>query len=214
MRKALNYTPEDGDVILVTYPKSGSHWTQQIIQLILRDGESASSFTEFVKRTPSLENNGTAWLDGAPRPRTLRSHLQLLRGNFNDKAKYVYVARNPYDCCVSFYHMLRSVPGYGFQEGSFDDFFEAFLRGDFGFGLYFDHVEFGYSCRNRPNVLFLTYEELKADTPATVLKLAYFLGEEYGEKLEKDADLFERVLARSSFEYMQRVLSATVDEFS
>ncbi|KAG0418965.1 hypothetical protein HPB47_004463 [Ixodes persulcatus] len=214
VRQALKHRPEDGDVVLMSFPKSGTHWTQQILQLILNRGESATNFTDFVRRTPILENHGAKALENLPKPRTTRTHFQLLRANVNEKAKYVYVARNPWDACVSAYHMLKSVPKFGFQDGTFDDFFEAFMRGDYGYGEYFDHVMCGYSHRNDPNVFFFTYEQLKGDSRGVILRLAYFLGEKYGRMLEADEELFERVLKKSSFEYMKRVFGMDADEFS
>lgn len=214
VRQALKHRPRDGDIVLTSYPKSGTHWTQQILQLILNRGESATNFTDFVRRTPILENHGAKALENLPAPRTVRTHFQLLRDNVNKKAKYVYVARNPWDACVSAYHMLTCVPKFGFQDGTFDDFFEAFMRGDYGYGEYFDHVMCGYSHKDDPNVFFFTYEELKGDSRGVILRLAYFLGKEYGEMLERNNDVFERVLKKSSFEYMKRVLGMDADEFS
>ncbi|CAN8004427.1 unnamed protein product [Ixodes hexagonus] len=214
VRQALKHRPRDGDIVLMSFPKSGTHWTQQILQLILNRGESATNFTDFVRRTPILENHGAKALENLPAPRTVRTHFQLLRANVNEKAKYVYVARNPWDACVSAYHMLKDVPKFGFQDGTFDDFLEAFMRGDYGYGEYFDHVMCGYSHKDDPNVFFFTYEQLKEDSRGVIVRLAYFLGEGYGKMLEENNDIFERVLEKSSFQYMKRVFGMDADEFS
>ncbi|KAG0443224.1 hypothetical protein HPB47_015159 [Ixodes persulcatus] len=94
-------------------------------------------------------------------------------------AKYIYICRNPFDCCVSFFYHTKAMPEYEFQDGTFDEFFEMFIEGKVDFGDYFDHVLSWYEHRNDPNVLFLTYEDLKKDTATWVLKIADFLGEEY-----------------------------------
>ncbi|CAN8004435.1 unnamed protein product, partial [Ixodes hexagonus] len=215
VRQALAYRPLEGDIVLVTYPKSGSHWVQQVIQLILNRAESRlPSLSDTTKRTPLLENHGTNWLDDVPLPRTIRTHLQKLRDNFSEDAKYVYVARSPWDCCVSFYHAVRGLPKYRFQEGTFEDFVEAFLAGDFGYGDYFDHVSCGYEHKDRPNVFFLRYEDLKTDLPSVVLRLAYFIGEEYGRMLDNNDDLFERVLEKCGFEYMRRVFGMDATKYA
>ncbi|KAM7298647.1 amine sulfotransferase-like [Ixodes scapularis] len=204
--EASKYEPQDDDVLLVTYPSSGTHWTKQIIALILHRGETALNYVEFVTRGLSLEVCGSANVSKQPKPRLILSHFQLLRNNFNAKAKYVYVARNPWDCCVSYFNMCRTIPFFKFEEGSLDDFLDAFLTGGLGNGDYFEHVRDAYARRNEPNVFFLTYEDLKADTPGMILKLAYFLGDEYGKALEQDEDLLRKVLERSSLEFMGRVL--------
>lgn len=83
------------------------------------------------------------------------------------------------DCCVSYYHHTKSIPGYRFVDGLFDDYFELFIDGLIDFGDYFDMTLSWYEHRNDPNVLFLTYEELKKDTDANVLKVAEFIGPKY-----------------------------------
>ncbi|CAN8004428.1 unnamed protein product [Ixodes hexagonus] len=213
-REALKHRPRDGDVVLVTYPKSGSHWVLQIIQLILNRGRSTSNFAEFVKRTPSLEVHGPKSLKDLPAPRVARTHFDLLQNNFNEKAKYIYVARNPWDVCASFYHMAKNVPRFRFENGTLDDFFETFLTTNYGFGHYFEHVLCGYAYKDFPNVLFLTFEELKANTSSVVLKIAYFLGEEYRKMLEENKDIFDSVLKKSSIEYMRGAFNVDVNEFT
>ncbi|XP_029847770.2 sulfotransferase ssu-1-like [Ixodes scapularis] len=205
-RKAVVYRPGDGDIILVTYPKSGTLWTMHIIQLILGRGQGATSFPDFMRQTPRLENHGPEALEGLPLPRMLGTHQKLLLQNFNDRAKYVYVARNPWDTCVSLYHFMRGITEFQFEDGTFDDFFEAFVTGDLCYGDYFGHVLHGYARKGDPNVFFFTYEQLKADTPGMILKLAYFLGEEYGKMLEGDQTMFREILNKSSFDFMSRVL--------
>lgn len=49
-----------------------------------------------------------------------------------------------------------------------------FEQGKVDFGDYFDHLLSWYAHRNNPNVLFVTYEELKKDTAGWILKLADF----------------------------------------
>ncbi|KAL1472440.1 hypothetical protein MTO96_039327, partial [Rhipicephalus appendiculatus] len=120
---------------------------------------------------------------------------------------YVYVARNPWDVCVSLFHMVTNISIFRFEDGTFDEFFEWFLDRDFGYGSYFDHVAAGYALKDKPNVLFLTYEELKREPRATVLKLAHFLGDHYGRRLEgEDNDLLDQILERSSSGHMKSVI--------
>ncbi|EEC14497.1 salivary sulfotransferase, putative [Ixodes scapularis] len=215
VRQALAYKPRQGDIVLVTYPKSGSHWVQQIIQLILNHGEIQLPISsEMAKRTPLLENQGTRWLDDVPPPRTIRTHLQKLRDNFSEEAKYIYLARSPWDCCISFYHTVKSLPKYRFQDGTFENFVDAFLTEDFGYDNYFEHVSCGYEHRDRSNVFFLAYEELKTDTSNVVLRLAYFIGEDYGKTVEENDDVFERILEKCSFEYMRRVFGMDASRYA
>ncbi|KAH7959761.1 hypothetical protein HPB49_013609 [Dermacentor silvarum] len=124
-----------------------------------------------------------------------------------DHKRYVYVARNPWDVCVSLFHMVTNLSVYRFEDGTFDEFFEYFLKKDFGYGSYFDHVATGYALRDRPNVLFLTYEQLKRETRETVLKLARFLGDRHGRLIEDDENgLLDQILEQSSPSRMKSVV--------
>ncbi|KAG0436215.1 hypothetical protein HPB47_018075 [Ixodes persulcatus] len=75
------------------------------------------------------------------------------------KSKYVYVERNPWDCCVSCYNYVREIPVCKLQDGIFDEFLDAFLERHSNFGDYFDHVPSDYRRRKERNVFFVTYEE-------------------------------------------------------
>uniref|UniRef100_V5HMU1 Putative sulfotransferase n=1 Tax=Ixodes ricinus TaxID=34613 RepID=V5HMU1_IXORI len=199
-RSVPNFEPQDGDIIQVTFPRSGTSWVQQIVQLILYQGQSATSYAEFLERAPVIELHGlkTTQL----RPRLLRTHFPMSKIRVSPRAKYIYVARNPWDCCVSCFHMIKEHPAFQFQDGTFDEFLDAFLGGQFGSGDYFDHVISGHGHREDPNVFFVTYEELQRDKAAVVLKLAYFLGHDHGRRLERDASAFEEVLYKSTTGFM------------
>ncbi|KAH9378063.1 hypothetical protein HPB48_007113 [Haemaphysalis longicornis] len=108
--------------------------------------------------------------------------------------------------------MVSDLSVYQFQDGTFDDFFESWIEGSFGFGCFFEHVASGYALRNEPNVFFVTYEELKADTRNTVLKLAHFLGERYGKVLEDSSSgLLDKLLERSTPEYMKGLMVVSLE---
>ena len=51
----------------------------------------------------------------------IKTHLPFAMTPWHDEALYVYVARNPFDCAVSFYHHTRGFPQhYRFADGTFD----------------------------------------------------------------------------------------------
>ncbi|KAH8019099.1 hypothetical protein HPB51_016737 [Rhipicephalus microplus] len=117
---------------------------------------------------------------------------------------YVYVARNPWDCCVSFFHHTKALPAAYFSEGTFDDFFELFVSGQTDHGGFFDHLLPWYARREQINVLFITYEQLKKQKRDTVLKIARFLGPEYEKSLLEDPLFFQAVLDKSNAEFMKK----------
>jgi hypothetical protein len=66
-----------------------------------------------------------------------------------DICKVIYVARNPKDCCVSYFHHHKNMKdAYGF-EGSFEEFVDIFIKGTIGYGGYFHHLK----VRNDPNFI-------------------------------------------------------------
>lgn len=84
--------------------------------------------------------------EAMPRPGAFKTHLPFRLVPWSDKAKYIYVTRNPKDTCVSAFHHMKNLPVNGF-EGNFDEFFEHFLSGDIDLGDYFDHVLGWYEHR-------------------------------------------------------------------
>ncbi|GIX71494.1 sulfotransferase 1C2 [Caerostris extrusa] len=199
-RSATQYKPRPDDVFLITYPKCGTTWAQQIIGLIFKQDELHNLKGKLFGEDPFLELRGAKSAETMARPGVIKTHLPFNLAPWSDEAKYIHIARNPKDCCVSFYHHNMS---HGFN-GSFDQFFEMFLSGKINFGDYFDHLLSWFEHRNDPNVLFLTYEDMKKDPANSILKIASFIDEEkYGEPLKKDFEKLNKILEYSSFQYMK-----------
>ncbi|KAG0414872.1 hypothetical protein HPB47_007949 [Ixodes persulcatus] len=209
VRDALNYTPRDGDIVMVSHLKCGNNWLAQIIQLILHRGQSAKDVTEFRRRTSYIEFVGTGRLKSMTAPRFYKTHFSYERQPMNPKAKYVYLTRNPLDVCVSLYHFTRSMPVYEFEDGTLDAFFELFVTGKNDRGDFFNHLLSWYDHKNDSNVFIITYEELKGDFKSTVLRLARFLGKDYEQQLTSDKELFEKVQEQSGLPFMTKLLEFT-----
>ncbi|KAH8038607.1 hypothetical protein HPB51_002731 [Rhipicephalus microplus] len=119
-RSSINFRAESGDLVLHTYPKSGTHLLLYITQCILNKGEGARTYEEFAESTRLL--GGMNFADWRP-PLPLRlfsTHLPPQRSAINEQAKYVDFARNPWDACVSLFHMVTDFSTYRFQDGTFD----------------------------------------------------------------------------------------------
>lgn len=118
-------------------------------------------------------------------PRHIKTHLpfSLLPQDLCEKCKVIYIARNPKDVAVSYYHHNRLLRVHDYQ-GDFPKYWNYFkddlceyyyyffkwtiLRNQnsyFGFvavvfSPYWEHIKEGWEARHKKNVLFLFYEDL------------------------------------------------------
>lgn len=211
VRSTITYEPRPGDLFIVTYPKCGTSWMQQIVYNILTDGNIPEDKTDAVLRLPFLEIQGANAAIHSLKPGAFKTHLPFWLNPYSPDAKYIYVARNPYDCCVSFYHHTKNFSMYHYEDGTFDDFLDKFVDGKVDFGDYFDHLLSWYGHRDDPNVLFLTFEDIKHDPRASILRVAEFMGDAYGAKLRDDKALLKKIINAISFENMKDSLNSKYD---
>lgn len=198
------YRAAPGDVFVATYPKCGTTWMQYIVYLLLHGAEPLPRGARLDAVFPHLEEVGAEAVQALPEPRLIKTHLPFERTPWHAGARYIYVARNPFDCAVSFYHHTRGfVRHYDFADGTFDEFFECFIRGEVDFGDYFDHLASWLPHARDPNVLFLTYEQMLADPRAAVAAVGDFLSGA-AARVAAEAALVERIVAASSFDSMSR----------
>uniref|UniRef100_G3MM44 Sulfotransferase domain-containing protein n=1 Tax=Amblyomma maculatum TaxID=34609 RepID=G3MM44_AMBMU len=209
IRLAMNYKPRPGEIFLVSFPKCGTTWTQHIVCNILMRAEPPSDDGGFDSMTQFLEWTGGTSKEAAARNGPAVSHLPPAGLRPVAHAKYIYVARNPYDVAVSYYHFLKGLTPKEITDVSFERFLTLFTTGKLLYGDYLDHIVPWYERRNDSNVLFLTYEELKKNFKEQVLKIADFLGKEHGEVLRQDETLFKKILDACSFESMRNIVRVT-----
>ena len=196
---AKEFTIKDNDIFVVTYPRSGTTWTEQIVHLLVNHGEQGDLL--LTDAVPWLETiphrpKGMSLLDEMKGHRLFTSHLPfpLMPMSKTSAAKYIYVARNPKDVATSFYFHDQSKGGY---EGTWDEHFQLFMNGSLTFGSYFDHVlPWWDASKDNKNILFLKYEDMKKDLGGNITKIASFL------TLDTTSDLINKVVALSSFKSM------------
>ncbi|GIY01299.1 sulfotransferase 1C2A [Caerostris darwini] len=212
VKEVLEYKPIPGDVFIHTYPKCGSNWIQNVALYIFRKGREVEKSTDFLKLIPFIDMLGMEGITNMPRPGAFKTQIPYSYMPYSTDAKYIFVARNPKDCCVSFFHHARRQPGFGFWDGEFNDFFECFIEGDnMPYGDFFDHLLDWYPHRKDPNVFYTKYEDMKRDIKDVVLNLAKFLGKEYIEGIEKDNSVLCNIIEYSGFEYMKNKYEAIFD---
>ena len=201
---AQRYRASAGDVFVASYPKCGTTWAQYIVYLLENDGRPLEAGHRLDDAFPHLEEVGEERVRALPEPRLIKTHLPFERAPWSAEAKYVYVARNPFDCAVSFYHHTRGfVRHYDFAAGTWDTFFECFIRGEVDFGDYFDHLTSWWPKRAEPNLLFLTFEQMRASPADAVRSIARLLGGR-AERLARDPRALDAVVHASGFDEMRR----------
>lgn len=197
----IDYAPRPDDIFIVTYPRSGTTWTQMIMYQLTSDGSmDFSHISQVIPWFERLPQSGRS-IAALPSPRIFKTHLHyhkqgpLGRDIPKGSCKYIYVARNGKDVAVSYHHFYRSHLGF---QGDFDQFFELFMRGQVQFGSWFRHVAGWWAHRNDPNVLFLTYEEMLSALPAALKRIAAFCG------FAIAPERFPAIAERCSFAFMKQ----------
>ncbi|KAG5211488.1 hypothetical protein JEQ12_013917 [Ovis aries] len=200
------FEAQSDDLLICTYPKSGTTWIQEIVDLIEQSGDVDKCQRAAIQhRHPFLEwarppqPSGVEKARAMPRPRVLRTHLpaQLLPPSFwESNCKFLYVARNAKDCLVSYYHfqrMNRTLP----DPGTWDQYFETFISGKVAWGSWFEHVRGWWELRNNVRMLFLFYEDIKRDPKQEIQKVMKFM--------EKNLDgaVLDTIVQETTFEKMK-----------
>ena len=203
-----------GDVCYTSYPKSGSSWLANVLYLLLHEGQAPPGRS---LRTCLywLESSwpypcARASVEAAPSPRIFKSHMPypmaVAGGPQNSPCKFVYIARNPKDVAVSYYHFESEKEWSGRYAGPWNHWLDMFLDGRVQRGDWFEHVLGWWRHRELPNLLFLTFEELLSDFDATLERLIDFLG------LDCPEETIERVRNQSTFELMRHDIFGSPQE--
>ena len=105
---------------------------------------------------------------------------------------------------MSLFHHMNGFKCFEYQ-GSWDEFFELFLKGIVETNSWFEHVRPWWEHRNDGNILFLKYEDMKADPAANVRKIAAFIGVD--DLTEEQVGM---VVSQSSFDSMRASSTANM----
>uniref|UniRef100_A0A4X2JW89 Sulfotransferase n=1 Tax=Vombatus ursinus TaxID=29139 RepID=A0A4X2JW89_VOMUR len=205
--KIWDFQAKPDDVLISSYPKAGTTWLQEIVDMIQNDGDiekTRRAPTDI--RMPFLEriNPPYVGLDKAnemPSPRVLKTHLpvQLLPPSFwkeNCKVSIIYVARNIKDNIVSFFHFQRMNKGLP-DPGSWEEYFETFLEGKGLWGSWYDHVKGWWEAKDIYPILYLFYEDIKKHPRREIEKVMEFLGKNLDEKV------LDKIVYYTSFNVMK-----------
>ncbi|XP_037072949.1 sulfotransferase family cytosolic 1B member 1-like [Pollicipes pollicipes] len=200
-----NYPLDPRDVWVVTPPKCGTTWTQEMVWLIANDLDyegaktplmpnrwsfidfPAIADTEYMTKFASTLNapplSAMAGDPNRPSPRFIKSHLPMCMNNprLLDVCKVVYVARNPKDACVSYYNHNRLIRCHEYM-GDLELFMEYFMKSNIVETPFLEHMIEAWNLRHHPNMCFIFFEDMKRDLKSEIRKVAKFLGKSFSDE--------------------------------
>eukprot|EP00037_Helgoeca_nana_P030195 m.371364 g.371364 ORF g.371364 m.371364 type:complete len:304 (+) comp28129_c2_seq6:196-1107(+) len=212
---------KESDIVLSTYPKCGTTWTQKILSCLRRmDADGVMS------AAPEVGSTGQVYPDGIPLerppephpifgsasiaelfaqrdPRLFSSHLPASRLPCltHGKGRLIYVLRNPKDTATSLHFFMGAAKddwlGNEHGPGSLNRFLADPAPN--AFGAYWDHIlemEELVEKLGPDRALVLYYEEMKGDHRGQVARIAKFLGMPVTDKL------LDAVVAATAFKAM------------
>ena len=139
MEHCENFHPHSSDVIITTFPKSGTTWMQQLAHCLRSNGDM--TFDEISIAVPWMEVSHDMGINLNDKqcfsPRLFKSHLtaeEIPKGG-----KYIIIFRDPGPVLLSYYNFME---GWFFEPGtiSLDDFADAAFFETMGFELSLIHI--------------------------------------------------------------------------
>ncbi|XP_076462645.1 sulfotransferase 1C2A-like [Babylonia areolata] len=184
LKKTRHMKLRDDDILITSFPRSGTFWHHEIVNMLLQNT------ADYVGR---VEEDHLEWIDldklpATDRPRTYATHLRyhlLPQQASEKKVKVIYCYRNPKDCWVSFYNLVRGIKLIPSYEGTWSHFFDLMIDSGYWFGDWFDHVlDWEKAKSDHPDDIFLScYELMKKDPVGQIMKIDQFLGLNRGRQL-------------------------------
>ena len=204
-----DYEPTAHDVLICSYFKSGTNWTMQMAVQIAHRGRARYEHIHDLVPWPELPpkrsytvstEDDTVQKNSPTGLRVVKTHLPLAKLPQNSSACYICVVRDPKDVFVSSYHFIRSIV-LGPLMPSVANWLDIYLSPDTPLGSWAEHLQDGWRSRNEKNVLFLTFEEMKADLPGTIIRMAEFMG------VNLTLEELESIVEQASFTHMKSISS-------
>jgi len=194
----------DDDVIVSTYGKSGTTWTQQIMAQLLM-GPDAELETGNISpwldlRVPPKEVK-LAEIEAQQHRRFVKTHLPTDALVFSEKAKYVYVGRDGRDVAWSLYNhhlkgndvwysALNDTPGLvgpefpRLEEGTDAHAYYTtwFEQDGYPFWPFWENIRSWWAIRDLPNVMMIHFADMKSDLQGEMRRIADFLDVSHPDK--------------------------------
>jgi aryl sulfotransferase len=213
-RRWDHYRPRPGDIVISTYPKCGTTWTQRIVGLLIFQDPAPLPLWDISawidRRIPEPIEDVIRRIEAQTHRRFLKSHIPADGLPIHDDVRYIHVARDGRDACMSFHNH-----GTGFsapildlmdQAGMEDEMIgrpypripadpaahfhswltKAVIPGQSD-GLpamsFFEFERSWWELRERDNLLMVHYNDLMDDLPGEIARIAKFLDIDVPETL-------------------------------
>lgn len=215
------FQAQDSDIILVTTPKSGTTWLKSLLFVLvnrMKHPISEQNHPLLVKNPqdliPFLEIE--LYVDGhVPNfssftsPRLLSTHVpfaSLPKSVQDSRTKLVYLCRNPRDTFISLWHFTNNIRLHHKDPNSIEEMLDLFCKGVNTYGPFWNHVlDYWKQSIEKPNkVLFLMYEEMKAQPKLQLKRLAEFLECPFSIE-EENSGVVDEILRMCSFENLSNL---------
>jgi aryl sulfotransferase len=212
-----DFSFRDDDVIVGTYAKSGTTWTQQIVGQLVFAGDPDVNIHEISPwldlRIMPPETN--AMLEAQTHRRVVKTHLPVDALVFSPKAKYLYVARDGRDVVWSLYNHHASANELWYQalnetpgrvgppierpDPDIRRYFLTWLENDGQpFWSFWENISSWWAIRDLPNVKLVHFNALKADLEGEMRAIADFLEADIPE------ERWPQILEHCSFNWMKQ----------
>jgi hypothetical protein len=178
-------TTQPGDIILATYPRTGTTWVQNIMVGLMKGVNSLDKLgeKELYFMFPYVEFRDVMQTV-VPRmtqtPRLFKTHLPVQLApqeclKHTDR-KILVTIRNPKDTAVSQYKFYKQVMSPLYDNITFDQFIDKFMNGQVTSGDYWQWSKnWIEKAAKSENILLFHYEDLLDDFEGTVQKIDSFL---------------------------------------
>ncbi len=207
----------DDDIVIGTYAKSGTTWTQQIVSQLLFQGAEGLEVAEMSPwldlRVPPKAVKLPA-VEAQTHRRFLKTHLPVDALVYSPKAKYLYIGRDGRDVVWSMYNHHANANDLWYQAlndtpgrvgppiepppASIRDYFVGWMeREGHPFWPFWENVRSWWEIRHLPNLMLLHFNDLKADLPGQIRRIAAFL------EIPIDESRWPAILEHCSFDYMK-----------
>jgi aryl sulfotransferase len=190
----------DDDVVVGTYAKSGTTWTQQIVGQLIHQGDGEVAIGEIspwwdMRIVPPEVREAVL---AQPHRRVVKTHLPADALVMSPKVKYLYVARDGRDVIWSLHNhhsnhtelafeLLNNTPGrvgppLPKADPDIRRYFMTWLENDGApYWSFWDNVATWWALRDLPNVKLVHFANLKADLEGQMREIAEFLDVEIPE---------------------------------